>query len=70
MITESVAVAAAENLKGKEMMELLLSTQPDIEITESVLVAAVMNRSCKEVMELLLSTHHPNRDYRIHCGGR
>ncbi|KAF8251998.1 hypothetical protein K440DRAFT_595037 [Wilcoxina mikolae CBS 423.85] len=57
--TEKILTAASKNsTNGKEMMELLLSTNSGIQVTERIVTAAAQNEKCgKKVMELLLSTH-------------
>jgi predicted acetyltransferase len=39
---------------GKDMIELLLDRDPNIEITEAVVVAAAKNKYGKNMIELLL----------------
>lgn len=56
-ITDAVLSAAADNRSnGKEVMEMLLATDPNIETTEAVLTTAAWNRQgAGEVIKTLLA---------------
>jgi len=59
-ITKDIVTEIAKKArKGKEIMEVLFNTHPDIEITEAIVIAAAKNSRGKEVMEVLLSAR-PN----------
>ena len=59
-ITKDIVTEIARKArKGKEIMEVLFNTHPNIEITEAIVIAAAGNSGGKEVMEVLLSAR-PN----------